>query len=151
MTSLTEAIAYELLAISRTLNGILSEKAGLVVGSEVYLSGSLTVVTRDHKTIRGLTEGDLPEVDGEVEVSFSVQYPDYVQCFFEGIKVGPAHERESDGLLPYALGFYTSQALLSTNEPGYDPLLLAGKSEVYPDNFDNLQMGLVVPDKTELN
>jgi hypothetical protein len=75
------------------------------------------------------------------EVGFHVPQGDAIQCFFRSVDVGPAIVE--DLMVPYALGFHVTNALITPADSAVPPLFIPGESSVYPADIDRITMGLV--------
>ena len=139
--------ATQLYDPARNLDMLLAQHPGFDgPDTEIYLQGKMDVFTSSPEVVAEVMKGQ--ELDQEpnpegppYEVSFHVPQGDAIQCFFRSVDVGPAIVE--DLMVPYALGFHVTNALITPADSAVPPLFIQGSSSVYPADIDRLVMGLV--------
>ena len=139
--------ATQLHDAARRLEMLLTQHPGFEgQDTEIYLQGEMDFFTSSPEFVAEIMKDQ--ELDQEpnpegppYEVSFHVPQGDAIQCFFRSVDVGPAIVE--DLMVPYALGFHVTNALITPADSAVPPLFIQGSSSVYPADIDRLVMGLV--------
>lgn len=139
--------ATQLHDAARRLEMLLTQHPGFEgQDTEIYLQGEMDFFTSSPEFVAEIMKDQ--ELDQEpnpeappYEVGFHVPQGDAIQCFFRSVDVGPAIVE--DLMVPYALGFHVTNALITPADSAVPPLFIPGESSVYPADIDRLVMGLV--------